>query len=146
MTEPDLSHVADILAAHQILSLATTSSAGAPWASHVFFSEEVSDVAIILYFATLKPSRKLTHIASNPRVSFAVGDQMPSRWLQGSGVAEKIEDAGELKRIHALIGAKAPAYSGFISAVETEVFRIEVGEIRVVDLTGGFPRVFWKRP
>jgi general stress protein 26 len=136
--------VGEILAEHQILALAT-SYADEPWVSNVFFAEEVSDETTSLYFATLKPSRKWRHLNANPKVSFAVGDPLPSRWLQGRGTAAKVEDPHEKDRIHSLISAKSPAYKGFVSAVEFDVFRIEVGEIRVVDLTGGTPRVFWKR-
>jgi general stress protein 26 len=143
LNDPD-PRVGEILAEHNILALAT-SQGDEPWVSNVFFAEEVSDETTTLYFATLKPSRKLRHIRANPRVSFAVGDPLPSRWLQGSGVAAKVEDPHERDRINSLIGAKAPAYKGFVSAVDFDVFRIEVGEIRVVDLTGGTPRVFWKR-
>ena len=135
--------VGEILAEHQVLALAT-SHRDRPWVSNVFFGEEVSDEKTTLYFATLKPSRKWRQITLNPNVSFAVGDPLPSRWLQGRGVAAKVEDPHEKDRIHSLIGAKAPAYKGFVSAVEFDVFRIEVAEIRVVDLTDSTPRVFWK--
>lgn len=136
--------MSDILAEHQILALATSHDER-PWVSHVFFAEEVSDAGSVLYFATLKPSRKWRHLRANPNVSFAVGDPLPSRWLQGRGLAAKVEEPHEKDRIHALISAKAPAYRGFVSSVEFDVFRIDVAEIRVVDLTGRTPRVFWKR-
>jgi general stress protein 26 len=137
--------VPEVLAAHQVLSLAT-SDGEMPWVSQVFFAEEVSTNSLTLCFATLKPSRKWRHLQKNSRVAFAMGTDLPSRWLQGSGIAEVVHDEDDAARINRLIGQKAPAYAGFVSAVEYEVFRVEVDEIRVVDLTRGLHRASWTKP
>ena len=137
--------VGEILAAHQVLSLATTDGEQ-PWVSQVFFSEEVSANDVTIYFATLKPSRKWRHLQANSRIAFAMGTDLPSRWLQGSGVAYLIDDEQEEARINRLIGQKAPAYIGFVSSVESDTFRVEVDEIRVVDLTRGLNRASWNKP
>lgn len=100
---------------------------------------------MILYFATLKPSRKLTDLLRNPIVSFAVGTETPTRWVQGGGVAERIDDPVEKRRITESITIKTPVYEGFISAVEADFFRILVDEMRMVDLTEGPPKTIWKR-
>lgn len=135
---------ASLLAEHQTLVLAT-SEGGAPWASQVFYAEEVVDGRLSIYFATLKPSRKWRHLKKNPIVSFAVGSEMPTRWLQGAGVAEPVEAPREKERIVKMISSKTPVYDLFISSVPADVFRIAVDEMRLVDMTKGFPKTFWKR-
>lgn len=136
--------VIEILGDHHTLTLATASGSR-PWASQVFFAEDVSDGRVVLYFATLKPSRKWRDLKKNPIVSFAVGTEMPRRWLQGGGVAEPILDAVERRRISDAIALKTPSYERFISAVTADLFRIVVDEIRVVDLTTGAPRTTWMK-
>lgn len=74
-----------------------------------------------------------------------MGTDLPSSWLQGSGEASPITDGDEALRINRLIGQKAPAYVGFVGSVESEIFRVEVDEIRVVDLTQGLRRVAWTK-
>jgi 1,4-dihydroxy-2-naphthoate octaprenyltransferase len=136
--------VARVLAEHHTMTLATAEGSR-PWASQVFYAEEFADSRLILYFASLKPSRKWSDLRKNPIVSFAVGTEAPTRWLQGGGVAEPIEDAVEKRRITEAITIKTPVYDKFISLVSADFFRIVVDELRVVDLTEGAPKTIWKR-
>lgn len=136
--------VARVLAEHHTLTLATAEGSR-PWASQVFYTEEFENSRLVLYFASLKPSRKWSDLRKNPIVSFAVGTETPTRWVQGGGVAEPVEDALEKRRITDAITIKTPVYDKFISAVSADFFRIVVDELRVVDLTEGSPRTIWKR-
>lgn len=131
----------EILAEHSTLTLAT-SSGDRPWASQVFFSEEVVDGELSLHFATLKPSRKWRHLTSNPVAAFAVGDSRPRRWLQGRG--RILASSGE-DRIVRLLREKSRDFDLFVGSVEAEFFQLVVDEIRLVDLTSAKPRTFWIR-
>jgi nitroimidazol reductase NimA-like FMN-containing flavoprotein (pyridoxamine 5'-phosphate oxidase superfamily) len=144
MTEALPSQVGEILAKHKVLALGT-SVGDEPWVSQVFFAEEISEDLVSIYFATLKPSRKWRQLKSNSKVAFAMGTELPSQWLQGLGSAVVVEEPEERERINALIAQKAPAYVGFVASVESDIFRIEVDEIRVVDLTQGLLRTSWKK-
>lgn len=136
--------VVQVLAEHHTMTLATADGTR-PWASQVFYSETFDDGRVVLYFASLKPSRKWSDLGRNPIVSFAVGTETPSRWVQGGGVAERIDDAATRRRITEAITIKTPVYEKFISSVRADFFRIIVDEIRVVDLTTGSPKTLWKR-
>lgn len=143
MAEPIPTQVAEIFEDHPTLTLAT-SYKDRPWASQVFFAHEVTDGPTI-YFASLKPSRKGRHLLANPRVAFAVGSGKPTRWLQGGGVVDTVEDSEARSRIIGLIEGKSAEFRGFLAAVDADFFRLVVDELRVVDLTAGLTRAVWKK-
>lgn len=131
----------EMLAEHSTLTLAT-SWRDRPWASQVFFAEEVVDEELSLHFATLKPSRKWRHMTANPVAAFAVGQEGPRKWLQGRG--RVLPSSGE-DRIVTLLKGKSPDFELFVGSVEAQFFRLVVDEIRLVDLTSAKPRTSWIR-
>ena len=136
--------VKEIVAAHNLVHIATTDSDGLPHVRGVDFA--VSESENILYFVTRKDSRKAQHITGNGNVAVAIDHDCPTwedlqalKYLKGSATATVVADPEEMQKGFGLLMQKFP----FIKDLPGDpsdfvVVRLELKEILVTDNTVSF--------
>jgi general stress protein 26 len=106
----------DILKKPRLSSLATVTPAGEPWVRYVTAR---ADDELLIRFSTVKESRKVAHIAANPKVHLLTGVDDPAtatHWIQVEGIAEITESPDDKLRywtpgLHAYFeGPDDPSY------------------------------------
>ncbi|MDQ6855675.1 MAG: pyridoxamine 5'-phosphate oxidase family protein [Candidatus Dormibacteraeota bacterium] len=127
------------LRAYDTTALATVSESG-PHVAGVFFAPEIEDGRIRLLLAVLDGSRKALDIAEDPRVAFMCSPGNPSRWIQGSGSAERAggDEPARLELFRRLV-AHAPGAQQFVDNLPVHPFIVEVRELKVVEALGKPP-------
>jgi hypothetical protein len=70
----------------------------------VYYAED----GFTLYVNTPNRTTMLRNMLDNPRVSYAIDERRPTFFLQASGRASVVEDAGEFARARALLATKVP--------------------------------------
>jgi nitroimidazol reductase NimA-like FMN-containing flavoprotein (pyridoxamine 5'-phosphate oxidase superfamily) len=111
----------EILRSRRVAVIATATD-GQPWASTVYYADD----GFALYVNTPNQTTMLRNMLENPRVSYAVDDREPTRFLQAIGRASVVRDPAEFDRARSLLAAKvseahvgAPGYT--LVRVDTEV-------------------------
>jgi general stress protein 26 len=120
--------ILDILARPRLSGLATVTPEGTPWVRYVTTQ---ADTELQIRFATVKESRKVAHIAANPKVHLLTGVEDPAAaatWLQVAGVAEISDDPKEKRdhwndRLHAYFDG--PTDSSYVVGI-IRPYRIEL--------------------
>lgn len=124
------------LRAYDTTALGTVSEAG-PHVAGVFFAPERTDNgAIQLLIATIKGSRKQREMAADPRVAFMCSPGNPSRWVQGTGVAELITDEARHPELFRRLTAHASGAAQFIERLPVMPAIITVRTLKVVEALG----------
>jgi uncharacterized protein YhbP (UPF0306 family) len=119
---------------HSTLALATV-DAGDPWVGRVFFVHDMqSHGRLDLCFAMVMSERKADFFSSDPRVAFAVGGDVPDRWVQGSGSIASAESDADQSAIVARLCEKSKGASDFLDRVPWTALRIRVDRIRYTDI------------
>jgi general stress protein 26 len=129
------SGVVEFLQSHSALTIATSSAAGVPHAATMIYV--VDDLTV--YFSTNPDTITASHITSNPRVSFAVGEYEQewekSRGVQVDGEAEVVISPAEIQHVISLFQAKFPSLRN-ARASNLSIFRIRPTSIHFVDNAG----------
>lgn len=84
---------------HTLAAFATVTADNQPWTRYVVTR---ADDQMNIWFATFKGSRKVRHIAQNPKVHLVLGvtDMLTAvSWIQVQGRAEILEDAESKKAV-----------------------------------------------
>lgn len=119
---------------HATLALATFEE-GEPWVGRVFFVHDMqSHARLDLCCAMVVTARKAEHLAERPRVAFAVGGDLPDRWVQGHGTIGVAPDDVDACAIVARLGEKSKAAARFLDRVSWTAFRIHVDRLRYTDV------------
>lgn len=124
-----------IISKPRLCGLATMTPEGAPWVRYV--TAQAND-ELVIRFATVQESRKVAHIAANPKVHLLTGVEDPAAaatWVQVAGVAEISRDGQEKAdhwndRLHAYFdGPSDPSYVvGIIRPIRIEL--MDMGKMK----------------
>jgi len=133
--------VLDLLAAHEVLTLATARDDGWPHASAVAYANE----GLTLFAATGAHAQKVLNIRIDPRVSLTVnGAKADWSRLQGlsmAAAAEVLSSRSEIQHVARLLRRKFPSFADF-SDLERDrgwaFLRIVPQVISIIDYTQGF--------
>ncbi len=110
--------IAEFLAAHTTMTLATVGPDGAPQAAAVFYAY---DAHLNLYFLSEPTSRHAQNLARDPRVAATIHadgqDWRVITGLQIEGTAEQIEDARELSHATQAYAARFDFVAGLLTGV-----------------------------
>ena len=110
-----------------------------PYTTGAFFAEELTDSgAFNLYFTFIVTSRKLANLIDNPKVGIFIGPRQPTIWLEGTGLAQVLEDEQEVERAKQLVMQKSEMAAGFIATVPIKAVKVRVNWARITDLRAGY--------
>lgn len=124
------------LRAYDTTALGTVSESG-PHVAGVFFTPELNERGgIQLVIATIKGSRKQREMAADARVAFMCSPGNPSRWVQGTGTAELIEDESRHADLFRRLTAHATGAGQFIERLPVMPAIITVRTLKVVEALG----------
>lgn len=122
--------VADVLAAHASMTLATAGDDG-PWAGGVYFAELDPFTLVVVLERT---GRTLAAIRQNPMVAVVLRESSPMRpFLQGKATAHVV-DGDEETEVRWRLLAKVPECEPFLQAPVVAV-RLAVTDWRITDFT-----------
>ena len=131
-SDADLERALWSLRAYDTLALGTVGG-DAPHVAGVFFAPETAGSGIRLIIVTLGDTRLHNAMRADPRVAFMCSPGNATRWIQGSGVAEMIVDAGRHADLQERLMAHAPGARAYIERFATVPAVIAVGELKIVD-------------
>lgn len=132
----DLDRAMWALRAYDTTALGTVSAQG-PHVAGVFFAPELDDSGgIRLLIATIKGSRKQREMADDPRVAFMCSPGNPSRWIQGTGMAELVADDTRHPELFRRLVAHAAGAEAFIERLPVMPAIITVRTLKVVEAAG----------
>ena len=124
------------LRGYDTTALGTVSALG-PHVAGVFFAPELTDDGgLQLVIATIKGSRKQREMADDPRVAFMCSPGNPSRWVQGTGLAELILDEERWTNLFRRLTSHAAGATQFIERLPVMPAIITVRTIKVVEAIG----------
>ena len=110
-----------------------------PYTTGAFFAEELSESGEFnLYFTFIVTSRKLANLRENPKVGLFIGPRQPTAWMEGTGLAEVIEDTQEAERARELVISKSEMAGKFMAMVPIMPVRVKVNWARITDLRAGY--------
>lgn len=110
-----------------------------PFTTGAFYAEEISERGdITLYFTFIVTSRKLANLRDNPKVGIYIGPRQPTEWLEGTGVAQVVEDEQEAERAKQLVMTKSELAGQFMAQVPIVAVRVVVNWARITDLRAGY--------
>ena len=140
MDQEWLSKIAGFFAQCVSMTVATTSTHGAPRAADVYF---VSDQELHLYFYSDPGSRHGRNIPRDPRVAVTVrSESMDWREVKGvqiEGEAVRVDDPAERQRAWRMMCDKFPFYESFTDVVaHLEMYRVTPQWIRWIDNSQSF--------
>ncbi len=128
----------DFLAQYDTLLIATERD-HQPYTTGAFYAEEISESGdIILYFTFIVTSRKLANLRDNPKVGIFIGPRQPTEWLEGTGVAQVVEESQEAERVKQLVMRKSELAGQFMAQVPIVPVRVAVNWARITDLRAGY--------
>jgi len=123
------------LASRHVCTLAT-SHQDVPWAATSFYVACGLDLVV----CQGRRARTLANMLANPRTAFAVDDRRADAWLQGLGLAERLE-ADEERRAREALQRVAPEFTHHFTNPDYPVLRIRVQELTFADRPHGiYPR------
>jgi nitroimidazol reductase NimA-like FMN-containing flavoprotein (pyridoxamine 5'-phosphate oxidase superfamily) len=110
-----------------------------PYTTGAFFAEEISEGGdITLYFTFIVTSRKLANLRDNPKIGLFIGPRQPTEWLEGTGLAQVIEEAEEAEWAKQLVMGKSELAGKFMAMVPIVPVRVVVNWARITDLRVGY--------
>lgn len=110
-----------------------------PYTTGAFFAEEITASGdITLYFTFIVTSRKLANLRDNPKVGLFIGPRQPTEWLEGTGVAQVVEEPQEAERAKQLVMNKSALAGQFMAQVPILPVRVVVNWARITDLHAGY--------
>ena len=110
-----------------------------PYTTGAFFAEEITASGdITLYFTFIVTSRKLANLRDNPKVGLFIGPRQPTEWLEGTGVAQVVEEPQEAERARQLVTNKSALAGQFMAQVPILPVRVVINWARITDLRAGY--------
>jgi len=137
MDEQTRSTLQAFLAEYDTLLIATEHE-HQPYTTGAFFAEEITDSDLTLYFTFIVTSRKLANLRQNPKVGLFIGPRQPTVWLEGTGLAEVVEDGAEAERAKQLVMQKSQTAAAFMAMVPIVAVKVQVNWARITDLRSGY--------
>jgi uncharacterized protein YhbP (UPF0306 family) len=126
--------VLEFLQGHQILTLATASSAGIPRASTFLYVNDGPH----LYFWTRAITTTARHVQQNPVIAFTIDeytdDLHQTRGVQGAGECSVVLQGEQIARVADLFGQKFPSLAPG-STMSISFFRITPTDLEFIDNT-----------
>lgn len=139
MDETTRARIETFVSHYQTLVIATEHE-GQPYATRIFFVEgAVTATSFKIYATLISTSRKLANLQQNPQVGIFIGPDQPLSWLEATARARILHDEQEAEQVRAKLAQKSPTAAGFIAQVPTAAVELEIGWLRITDLTGGAP-------
>ncbi len=127
----------DFLAEYDTLLIATERD-HQPYTTGAFFAEELTERGEFnLYFTFIVTSRKLANLRDNPKVGIFIGPRQPTAWLEGTGLAQVVEDEQEAERVKQLVIKKSEAAARFIARLPIVPVKVRVNWARITDIREG---------
>ena len=110
-----------------------------PYTTGAFFAEEFTERGeFLLHFTFIITSRKLANLQDNPRVGIFIGPRQPTCWLEGTGVAEVVENAEAAEYVKQQVMQKSELAAKFMAQVPIKMVRVKVNWARITDLRAGY--------
>ena len=139
MDETTRAHIETFVSHYQTLVIATEHE-GQPYATRIFFVEDmVTDTDFTIYATLITTSRKLANLQQNPQVGIFIGPDQPSTWMEATAHARILHDEHEAEQVRVKLARKSSTAAGFIAQVPTAAVELKIRWLRITDLTGGAP-------
>ncbi|MBV8527927.1 MAG: pyridoxamine 5'-phosphate oxidase family protein [Candidatus Dormibacteraeota bacterium] len=126
------------LRAYDAMALATTGEDG-PQVAGVFFAPEVVKDGIRLIIATLGDTLLHRSLQHDPHVAFLCSPGNASRWVQGTGVAELVDDPLRHADLHERLMAHAPGARAYVERFPMVPALINVRRLKIVEAIDAVP-------
>jgi hypothetical protein len=126
------------LRAYDAMALATSGEDG-PQVAGVFFAPELEAGAIRLIIATLGDTLLHRSLRHDPHVAFLCSPGTASRWVQGTGVAELIDDPLRHADLHERLMAHAPGARAYVERFPMVPALIAVRRLKIVEAMDAAP-------
>ncbi len=135
-----IARIAEILAAHRIMAIATNRPDGYPQTTIVGYAND----GLLIYMVVSPESQKRQNLARDSRVSIAIGDDAPEPTriaaLSLAGRAHELRDAAQIKRAFGLLLERYPEYIQLPQPGPSDiaVFEIRPEIVSILDYAKGF--------
>ncbi|MBV8194001.1 MAG: pyridoxamine 5'-phosphate oxidase family protein [Candidatus Dormibacteraeota bacterium] len=139
-TEAELERVLWSLRAYDVLALATADPDG-PHVAGVFFAPAARGGGLHLIIATLGETALQRAMRRDTRVAFLCSPGNASRWIQGTGTAEVIDDTARHADLHERLLAHAPGARVYVERFAAVPAIITVKRLKIVDAIDATPRL-----
>jgi uncharacterized pyridoxamine 5'-phosphate oxidase family protein len=126
------------LRAYDAMALATLGDDG-PQVAGVFFAPEIAGRGISLIFATLGDTLLYRSLQHDPRVAFLCSPGTASRWVQGTGVAQLVDDPLRHADLHERLMAHAPGARAYVERFPMVPALIAVRRLKIVEAVDATP-------
>lgn len=120
------------LRAYDAMALATIGEDG-PQVAGVFFAPEIDANGIRLIIATLGDTLLHRSLQHDPHVAFLCSPGTASRWVQGTGIAELIEDPLRHADLHERLMVHAPGARAYVERFPMVPALISVRRLKVIE-------------
>lgn len=128
------------LRAYDALALATITEQG-PQVAGVFFAPEIAGRGIRLIIATLGDTVLHRSLQRYSRVAFLCSPGTASRWVQGTGVAELVDDPLRHADLHERLMAHAPGARAYVERFPMVPALIAVRHLKIVEALDAQPQL-----
>ncbi|HEX6539500.1 MAG TPA: pyridoxamine 5'-phosphate oxidase family protein [Candidatus Dormibacteraeota bacterium] len=120
------------LRAYDAMALATLADDG-PQVAGVYFAPEIDGAGIRLIIATLGDTLLHRSLQHDARVAFLCSPGNASRWVQGTGVAEVVDDRARHADLHERLMAHAPGARAYVERFPMVPAVIAVRRLKIVE-------------
>jgi nitroimidazol reductase NimA-like FMN-containing flavoprotein (pyridoxamine 5'-phosphate oxidase superfamily) len=136
--------MAEVIGSHNLMHIATIASDGMPCVRGVDYA--AGEKENVLYFATMKDSRKIGQLAVNGNIAFAIDHDCPAwenlvkvKYIKGTGTATVVKDPVEMQTAFGLLMKKFPFFSNFPGdPSDFALVKVELKNVIVSDNTISF--------
>lgn len=126
------------LRAYDAMALATVGEDG-PQVAGVFFAPEIEGRGIRLIIATLGDTLLHRSLQHDPRVAFLCSPGTASRWVQGTGNAQVVDDPVRHADLHERLMAHAPGARAYVERFPMVPALIHVQRLKIVEAIDAAP-------
>lgn len=126
------------LRAYDAMALATIGEDG-PQVAGVFFAPEIEGRGIRLIIATLGDTLLHRSLQHDPRVAFLCSPGTASRWVQGTGLAQLVDDPRRHADLHERLMAHAPGARAYVERFPMVPAVIAVQRLKIVEAIDATP-------
>ena len=126
------------LRAYDTLALATVGADG-PQVAGIYFAPEVEQGRIRLIIATLGDTLLHRALQHDARVAFLCSQGNTSRWVQGTGDAQLVDDPERHADLHERLMAHAPGARAYVERFPMVPALIFVRKLKIVDAIDAVP-------
>ena len=126
------------LRAYDAMALATTGQDG-PQVAGVFFAPEIDEGGIRLIIATLGDTLLHRNLQHDTHVAFLCSPGAATRWVQGTGIAELVDDPEQHADLHERLMAHAPGARAYVERFPMVPALIAVRRLKIVEAIDAAP-------